>query len=806
MAYQAPVANQVTEFEKVMRQRRMLVEGQQDTQDGALTVPVPPVAPPRPARNSRHSLGSNAGNGQVISLLNTGGRPSLPSDVQVRQQTHVQPPVQVQQQMQPHYAQPFNSIPTRVLPPNIQFSGSSSPAAMMASQAPLSGRRSSYPQTYPGGMQRQLSKTKVEMDEPWQTASEKVPRLMFGGQALHHQPFVLDEASNSLEAPNSARGFVSTNSRMFEDKAQIAKLIEENDNLSKDKRNLQREVSRLQNYAEVRAAGDAQWKESRLQESERLERLRMDLEQKNRDLEQKNREIRQEKLHAVQRCEQMDKQLRDHEAYEANFAAEREAWYQREAQMKTEHADEIADMHSTCEDLDALARNAQCRPNQWQAFEEKIAVFDFAFSENKDLKCKVQAQEQEIENLQKQLAAEKQRFVDEQKRFEESGRLWALGGGTGEAAAASPMMSPTSCSEATLRSVRIDPQATPERLKEAIDAVKAVLSEAERELASKKLQLYRAAFEQLHKALEGKNEDELVQALVAAKKAEVDEEDVKKAEEKLNELQSQTPEERAAKAAQAVVAEKKKEAFHFVKKDDVASLRLLIESLEEDVKWQDWRDYSGRNLWNFALQLKATQVQDYLRIKLGLDASPTTSRPIASVKVQEEPMRKPSEETRCEDDSGSEATIPPPELEAETRDLPALSASETAELKIKAFRFVVQNNIDELDAVLERLPLELWSNWENRAGKDLITLAQERGSSGAEAVLMKKLGLVQDRPKDSFEERESVWIFKPGEVQPLRATVLEDTPEELDDVLVEYWDGDDPPSRVEKCMVRKLWS
>jgi len=129
-----------------------------------------------------------------------------------------------------------------------------------------------------------------------------------------------------------------------------------------------------------------------------------------------------------------------------------------------------------------------------------------------------------------------------------------------------------------------------------------------------------------------------------------------------------------------------------------------------------------------------------------------------------------------------------------------------AELKVKAFRYVVSDKMAELDAVLSRLPLELWSNWENKAGKDLITLSEERGSSGAYSVLAKKLGLVQDRKKESFEERESVWIFRPGEVQPLRATVLEDTPEEVDDVLVEYWDGDDPPSRVEKCMVRKLWS
>jgi len=55
------------------------------------------------------------------------------------------------------------------------------------------------------------------------------------------------------------------------------------------------------------------------------------------------------------------------------------------------------------------------------------------------------------------------------------------------------------------------------------------------------------------------------------------------------------------------------------------------------------------------------------------------------------------------------------------------------------------------------------------------------------------------------EEREAVWVFLPGEVQPHRATVLEDTPEEAEVVLLEYWDGDTPPERVERCLVRRMW-
>jgi len=73
-------------------------------------------------------------------------------------------------------------------------------------------------------------------------------------------------------------------------------------------------------------------------------------------------------------------------------------------------------------------------------------------------------------------------------------------------------------------------------------------------------------------------------------------------------------------------------------------------------------------------------------------------------------------------------------------------------------------------------------------------------------MLARALGLLQDLKRDTFEEREAVWIFMQGDVQPRRATVLEDTSEEADDVLVEYWDGDADPERVDRCYVRKMWS
>merc|ERR1711933_667259 len=131
---------------------------------------------------------------------------------------------------------------------------------------------------------------------------------------------------------------------------------------------------------------------------------------------------------------------------------------------------------------------------------------------------------------------------------------------------------------------------------------------------------------------------------------------------------------------------------------------------------------------------------------------------------------------------------------------------EEAELKAKAFRAVVQDNVGSLSEVLERLSPNFWAKWQNKAGKDLLTLSQERGSSGAYSVLAEALGMVQEMKRESFEEREAVWIFNPGEIQPLRATVLEDTSAEKDTVFIEYWDGDAPPVAVERCMVRKMWS
>jgi len=147
--------------------------------------------------------------------------------------------------------------------------------------------------------------------------------------------------------------------------------------------------------------------------------------------------------------------------------------------------------------------------------------------------------------------------------------------------------------------------------------------------------------------------------------------------------------------------------------------------------------------------------------------------------------------------------IPEIDQTEEAEVMPALSEEDELKLKTAALRCVVKNDGDSLIEMLEGVPQSVWSAWQNRAGKDLITLAEERGSSDAHSALMKCMGLVQDMERDVFEERENVWVYLPGDVQPRRATVLEDTPEEVDEVLIEYWDGDDPPSRIDRAMIRK---
>jgi hypothetical protein len=388
---------------------------------------------------------------------------------------------------------------------------------------------------------------------------------------------------------------------------------------------------------------------------------------------------------------------------------------------------------------------------------------------------------------------------------------------------------PATCSQSRLKAVMTDRNASVDELQQAILAAEALIGEARRECDNKRLRERRAAYERLHAAIDSSNEELLVEAIAVARRVEVDSEDIVKGEAKLALLRSLTAEQRAAKALHELVIEKKKQAFLLVKKDDASGLQELLEGLDENVQWQDWRDYMGRTLWRFALELRVSRIPVYLAPLLGMQSPGEKRRPpdadapptlAAAVRCQPQPAgpaedspRRASGEVPTPDlarsvasiDSGQDKVVSAPE-HSEAEKQPPPTEAELAEMKAKAFRSVVQDNTSILLEVLQRLEIDTWREWQNKAGKDLLTLSQERGSSGAYSVLAKALGLVQELKRESFDEREAVWIFAQGEVQPRRATVLEDTPEEAEEVLVEYWDGDDPASLVERCLVRKMWS
>eukprot|EP00927_Polykrikos_kofoidii_P037996 TRINITY_DN32229_c0_g1_i1.p1 TRINITY_DN32229_c0_g1~~TRINITY_DN32229_c0_g1_i1.p1 ORF type:complete len:1020 (+),score=175.17 TRINITY_DN32229_c0_g1_i1:38-3061(+) len=132
-----------------------------------------------------------------------------------------------------------------------------------------------------------------------------------------------------------------------------------------------------------------------------------------------------------------------------------------------------------------------------------------------------------------------------------------------------------------------------------------------------------------------------------------------------------------------------------------------------------------------------------------------------------------------------------------------LSESEELEVKTMSFRSVVKDDFQAIKEMIAMVPQDTWTSWRNKADKDLLTLAIERGASKSYSAIGKALGLVSEMKREVFEERESVWIMFVGEVQPQRATVLEYTPASADDVLIELWTGHDAPTRVQRSLVLK---
>jgi len=397
--------------------------------------------------------------------------------------------------------------------------------------------------------------------------------------------------------------------------------------------------------------------------------------------------------------------------------------------------------------------------------------------------------------------------------------------------------------ESRLRAALADQAATPEQLEQAIAGCVALVEEAQRELEAKRFRARRGAFERLHGALDAGKEVQLAEAIAEARLAGVDEEDVEKAEAKLTELRSLTPAQREAKAARELEAARKKQAFVFVKKDDAPGLKALLEGLELNIRWQDWKDHAGRQLWRCAQDLRARQVQEMLAPLLGKKAprppgragmaapTPALTAPRASDAGARGGESAPAGTVPTHDaaaelaDLSLQAAAPPAEPQAKAYPAPtpnavveatpqatreatpeALANEEQERLKARALRAVAQDDSAALIEVLQCTPSDLISTWQNKAGKDLLTLSEERGSSGAYSVLARAMGIMREIKREPFEDRESVWVFVQGDVQPRRATVMEDTPEEADQVLLEFWDGDNPPELVERCLVRRMWS
>jgi len=423
-----------------------------------------------------------------------------------------------------------------------------------------------------------------------------------------------------------------------------------------------------------------------------------------------------------------------------------------------------------------------------------------------------------------------------------------------------------SSTEDGLRHALLDNTCSSATLREAIRSVEALLNEAKRELGRKEMREQRAAMEQLYTAMSTDEVPLLLRALQEARVAGVDDMDVTRGEERLRQLQSQTEEEKEAVAKQRRQRRLKEEAFMHVKGDNVTALQDLLSSADMlGVPWESWRNQAGWSLHTAARQMGAREVELLFERRIAaLVAAPAGIESRAEVGIAGAPLGVPYAEeaetpkariatdlsasyidmaleaddarsTSADDSStGESAATLNCATEASTttntpcdspahaklgvaegcKAVPVAAAKleiravdvEKSEAKSRAMRAVVQDDVVSLRSVLSNVQQAEWTAWQNKAGKDLITLAQERGSSGAYAELAKQLGLLQEMQMEDFHESEAVWVFLPGDVQPRRATVLESTAPTAEDVQIEYWDGEEPPTTVQRCLIRKMSS
>lgn len=128
--------------------------------------------------------------------------------------------------------------------------------------------------------------------------------------------------------------------------------------------------------------------------------------------------------------------------------------------------------------------------------------------------------------------------------------------------------------------------------------------------------------------------------------------------------------------------------------------------------------------------------------------------------------------------------------------------TEEGKLKARALKAIAQDNSEDLQEILAQIPITLVRDWKNKAGTDLLTLAEERKKGKSYSVLAKAMGLVKEEKPERYEEKDSVWVFLPGEVAAVRATVVEEAAEEAQTVLLEFWEGNAPARHVNR---RRIW-
>lgn len=94
------------------------------------------------------------------------------------------------------------------------------------------------------------------------------------------------------------------------------------------------------------------------------------------------------------------------------------------------------------------------------------------------------------------------------------------------------------------------------------------------------------------------------------------------------------------------------------------------------------------------------------------------------------------------------------DFEEDETQKPDISAEEEERLKAQALRAVVQDDCVALEAVLKIVRRKVWSVWVNKARKNLLTLAQERGATSTYSLLAKYLGMAKEVKREAVEERQ----------------------------------------------------